>query len=243
MFTESADVYDAIYFAFKDYADEAASIARRIRGEHPTARTVLDVACGTGEHARLLAAEHGFLVDGLDLNPAFLRLARAKHPAGQFYEADMIEFDLPDRYDAIICMFSSIGYVRTLPRLEQTLRTFRSHLAPGGIMLIEPWFPPGKLTSGHHSVRTAEIPGGRVERTSVTRIEGRISHLRFDYAFEENGQVRRATESHELGLFTEDETVRAFTTAGLRVRHESESPSNRGLYIARHADAEQDIPA
>jgi len=64
--------------------------------------TVLDVACGSGEHARLLAG-HGFVVDGLDLDPAFVRIARHKHPSGRFFEADMAGFDLPDRYDAILC--------------------------------------------------------------------------------------------------------------------------------------------
>jgi Methyltransferase domain len=56
-------------------------------------QTVLDVACGTGEHARLLAAQ-GFVVDGLDLDPAFVRIAEQKHPAGQFFAADMRDFHL-----------------------------------------------------------------------------------------------------------------------------------------------------
>src|SRR5690348_4593728 len=71
MFSESAAFYDLIYSAFKDYPAEAAALAGVIRREHPRAKTILDVACGTGEHARLLAREHGFDVDGLDLDPAF----------------------------------------------------------------------------------------------------------------------------------------------------------------------------
>ena len=51
MFSESAHLYDAIYRAFKDYAAEATSIATLVRGAHPTATTILDVGCGTGEHA------------------------------------------------------------------------------------------------------------------------------------------------------------------------------------------------
>ena len=233
MFAESAELYDAIYFSFKNYSAEAADIARRIRAEHSDARTVLDVACGTGEHARLLARDHAFQVDGIDLNAEFLRLARIKHPTGRFHVADMRDFNLPERYDAIICMFSSIGYVRTLPELERTLRTFRRHLAPDGIAIVEPWFSPEVMTSGHQSKRSAETAGVRVDRIGTTEIDGRICRLVFDYVIEENGQVRTATELHELGLFTEEETMRAFTAAGLIVRHEAASGTNRGLYLAR----------
>jgi ubiquinone/menaquinone biosynthesis C-methylase UbiE len=233
MFTEAAELYDAIYFTFKDYAAEAADIARRIREEHPKARTVLDVACGTGEHARRLAADHGFDVDGIDLNAEFLRLARAKQPAGRFYQADMRDFSLPDRYDAVICMFSSIGYARTLPELERALGCFRNHLAPGGIVMVEPWFPPEVMTSGHHSVRSAESNGVHVERAGTTEIVGRICRLTFEYTIREGDRVRHTSEVHELGLFTRDETLQAFAAAGLTARHEAPSALNRGLYIAR----------
>jgi ubiquinone/menaquinone biosynthesis C-methylase UbiE len=236
MFTEPAELYDAIYFSFKDYGAEAASIAARIRAEHPSAHTVLDVACGTGEHARLLATEHRFAVDGIDLNADFLRLARQKHPAGRFYEADMREFDLPHRYDAVICMFSSIGYVKTLPQVERTLRTFKRHLAPNGVVIVEPWFSPDVMKTGSHSVRTATANGISVERTGTIVIDGRMCHLTFDYVIEQDGAVRRTREVHELGLFTKDETLRAFAAAGLVAEHHAPSDTNRGLYIARAAE-------
>ena len=51
MFTASAEFYDLIYSTFKDYAAEAAQIASVLRRVNPGCRTVLDVACGTGEHA------------------------------------------------------------------------------------------------------------------------------------------------------------------------------------------------
>lgn len=238
MFTTSAELYDAIYFAFKDYPAEAADIARRLAEEHPGARTVLDVGCGTGEHARLLASRTGLQVDGLDLNADFVRLARAKHPTGRFYLGDMTGFALPDRYDAVICMFSSIGYVRTLENLERTLRGFAGHLAPGGVVLVEPWFPPGVLTLGKHSVRSADVGALHVERVASTTVEGSISRLRFDYTITEGARTERLSELHELGLFTEQETLRAFAAAGLDARHEAPSPSNRGLYVARHAESE-----
>ena len=82
-----ADLYDLSYSGFKDYPAEAARLAGVIRQLHPTAHRVLDVACGTAEHARLLPAAHGFAVDGLDLEPAFVRIAQGKLPAAAVFEA------------------------------------------------------------------------------------------------------------------------------------------------------------
>jgi SAM-dependent methyltransferase len=49
----------------------------RIAREQPHAKTILDVACGTGEHARLLPSD--FEVDSIDLEPKFVEIARAKN--------------------------------------------------------------------------------------------------------------------------------------------------------------------
>lgn len=80
MFNESAELYDLIYGSFKNYATETADLVALIRAQHPNAKTILDVACGTGEHARLLTEQFGYEVDGLDLNPSFVRIARGKLP-------------------------------------------------------------------------------------------------------------------------------------------------------------------
>ena len=75
MFTRTSQYYDKIY-SFKNYADEVARIRRLIERHHPAARSILDIACGTGEHARLLSAH--YLVDGIDLDPDFVVQARRK---------------------------------------------------------------------------------------------------------------------------------------------------------------------
>src|SRR5262245_36252019 len=137
MFNASAEYYDVIYGAFKDYATEVAQVTRLLRHLNPDCRTVLDVGCGTGEHARLLAA-HGFAVDGIDIEPAFVRTASLKHPAGRFVEADMSDFHLPQRYDVLLCLFSSVGYLCTLDRVTRAFACFREHLARGGVALVEP---------------------------------------------------------------------------------------------------------
>jgi SAM-dependent methyltransferase len=234
MFSASAEYYDVIYGAFKDYATEVAQVARLLRRVNPDCRTVLDVGCGSGEHARPLAAQ-GFAVDGIDIEPAFVRIASLKHPAGRFIVADMSDFRLPQRYDALLCLFSSIGYLRTLPRVTRALTCFLEHLAPRGVALVEPWFPPGVLEPGKRFTHSGESNGVKVSRHSRTEIEGTLSRLLFDYEIDDHGDIRRVSEVHELGLFTTEEMTLAFREAGLEVQHDPKGFTGRGLFIARSA--------
>lgn len=232
MFDGSAEFYDLIYSGFKDYARETEQIIALLRHEHPHGRTVLDVACGTGAHARLLAA-HGYIVDGLDLNPAFVAIPQAKHPEGQFFTADMRDFCLPNRYDAVLCLFSSIGYACTLDGVAQTLECFRQHLAANGIIVVEPWFAPDVLDPTRVATNSGETGGLRVTRVSRVEIAGRVSRLYFDYEITEGTQVRKVSEVHELGLFTRPEMIAAFRQAGLEATYDAEGLNGRGLYVAR----------
>jgi SAM-dependent methyltransferase len=227
-----AEYYDLFYATLKDYPLEAAQIATLLRRLNPRCRTVLDVACGTGEHARLLAG-HGFSVDGLDLDPAFVEIARQKHPAGRFVQADMRDFHFGRRYDAVLCLFSSIGYVRTLDRVESAFRSFGEHLAPGAVLLVEPWFAPGVLDPARVTRNSAETGGVRVSREIHLELDGLLSRLYYDYEITDAAGTRRATEMQELGLFTTAELLDAFRRAGLEATYDPKGLTDRGLYIAR----------
>jgi SAM-dependent methyltransferase len=234
MFTKSAELYDAIYSTFKDYVAEAAQIAGLLHQVNPRCRTVLDVACGSGEHARLLAAK-GFAVDGVDLDPVFVRIASQKHPAGRFFQGDMSDFHLSQRYDAVLCLFSSIGYLQTLDRVSRALTCFREHLAPGGVIVIEPWYGPGVLDPKRVVRNTGEANGVRVSRVSRMDIEGRVCRLLFDYEITDGMGTRHESEVHELGLFTTPELMRAFRDIGLDADHDPKGLTDRGLFVARIA--------
>jgi SAM-dependent methyltransferase len=105
----SNEFYDAIY-SHKDYAAEAARVHELIRHRCPGARTLLDVACGTGRHLEQLRA--WYHVEGLDLDTRLLAAAQARLPAVLLHEADMRDFALGCRFDAITCLFSAIGRQR-----------------------------------------------------------------------------------------------------------------------------------
>jgi SAM-dependent methyltransferase len=235
VFSESAQLYDAIYCAFKDYPDEAAHVAALVRESRPGAHTILDVGCGTGEHAKYLRMNHGFAVDGLDIDPGLLAVARQKLPDAQFFEADMAAFKLGRCYDVVMCLFSSIGYLQNLDRVTAALRCFGQHLATDGVIIVEPWFAPGLLKVGPGSTKRGEANGVRVERTSQTSVEGRLSTLVFGYRIEDATGVRFVQEVHRLGLFTEAEMLASFECAGLAATYDASGLTGRGLYVARLA--------
>ncbi len=111
MFTKSARFYDAMYH-FHDYSAQSRKVLDVIRKQHSRAKTLLDVACGTGKHVESLQAD--LQVEGLDINPDLLEMARRRCPAVTFHAADMQNFDLKRSYDVVACLFSSIGYLKTV---------------------------------------------------------------------------------------------------------------------------------
>jgi ubiquinone/menaquinone biosynthesis C-methylase UbiE len=233
VFSESAAFYDAVYGTFKDYRAEASQVATLLRSHLPAAVSVLDVGCGTGEHALHLRRSHGLEVDGLDLDPRLLAIAREKVPEAQFYEADMAAFRLGRRYEVVTCLFSAIGYLRTLDRVEAALACFRAHLEAGGLVVVEPWFTPGVLRPGTGQVQHGLAGSVRVERASHVSVEGTMSRITFDYRLEDADGVRELREVHELGIFTVDEMMAAFRHAGFEPVFDPHGISGRGLYTAR----------
>ncbi len=115
MFSQSAEYYDRIYGAFKNYAEEAARIAALVKQKHPQARTMLDVACGTGEHARHLIDKFGYEVDGIDLDPTLIAMAARKNKTSTFSVADMTDFHLGKRFEPpVACPVGAIAVARSV---------------------------------------------------------------------------------------------------------------------------------
>ena len=231
MFSKSAQYYDEIYAAAdKDYAAEAAKAHKIIQKyKRSKGKSLLDVACGTGHHAGYLGRH--YRVEGLDLDPQMLSVARKKHPEIRFHRGDMIDFDLGRQFDVVISLFSAIGYARTKARLRKAIMTMARHLLPGGVLVVEPWFTPEQWHPGRVHVMQVEKPGLRLVRMSLSRQKGKRSPLEFHYLIGTSRGIEYAVETHEMGLFTHQEYLDAFKAAKLTVTHDPEGLSGRGLYI------------
>jgi len=231
MFTKSARLYDAIYLNMgKDFPAEAGKIHAFIQQHKQTDGTLLlDVACGTGLHIGTL--REFYQVEGLDLDERMLEVAHEKYPEVTFHHADMTNYDLGQKFDAITCLFSSIGYVKTIPALNKALANMTRHLRSGGVLLVEPWFTPENWKTGSVHATFVDKPDLKITRMNLSDKKDRLSFFTFHYLVATPAGIEYFTELHELGLFTEDEYLEAFRAAGLEVTRDPTGLDGRGLYI------------
>ncbi len=231
MFTETVAFYDAIYQARgKDYALESQELHEIIqKHKQSTGKTLLDVACGTGLHLQFFSRH--YKCEGLDLDTEMLKVARERCKGIPLHQGNMIDFNLGEKFDVITCLFSSIGYVKTVENLNRAIATLTKHLTLGGLLIIEPWIYPERWKPGSvHSIFVDE-PELKIARMNVSRTEGKVSVLEMHYLVGTPQGIHHFVENHEMGLFTHEEYQHSFHQSNLEIIYDKEGLTGRGLYV------------
>jgi len=231
VFSRSAHLYDKVY-SFKDYAAESERLRRIIEARAPDARTLLDVACGTGMH--LAELRRWYEVEGLDVDPELLAFARDRLPGVPLHEGDMASFDLGRDFDVVTCLFSSIAYVRTEEGLRAATAALARHVAPRGLLVIEPWITPDAWIPDHVGAAFVDEPELKVARINAG-VEPKSDRLVLDmhYLVGTPAGVEHFIERHEVGMFTSDQYLEAVREAGLDAEWDDEGLMGRGLVLGR----------
>ena len=232
MFRKTAHIYDLIYEGVgKDYAAEAAVVGALIMARNPHARRLLDVACGTGGH--LVHLRRWFEVAGLDSEDEMLAEARRKLPDVPLVQADMRTFHLRHQFDSIVCLFSSIGYMRSTEELQAALERMAAHLAPGGVLVVDGWIRPDAwIDPGTVHAEAGRRSGIAAARVGRTRREGKKTFLEIHHLVGTLDGVDYLVDHHELTLFEPEEYEVAFLKAGLSVEVLPSPMAGRDRYVA-----------
>jgi SAM-dependent methyltransferase len=152
-----SNLYDRFY-RDKDYSFECDLIESVFKKFNISPRTILDLGCGTGSHA-LILAKRGFCVTGVDRSAHMLEIAGKKARAEKlditFIQQDISQLKLEPgtSFDAVISMFAVIGYLTENHQLAQTFGNIRRCLQPGGVFLFDCWYGSAVLS---------QRPGNRV---------------------------------------------------------------------------------
>jgi SAM-dependent methyltransferase len=133
---QSYDVFAPFYDAVQgDRADHSSYIRSLIEDHHPEARTLLELACGTGSVMKQLASSYE--VTGVDRSDAMLAVAREKLPGARLVEGDMTTVDLGATFDVVLCAFDSINHLLRFEEWEAVFDRALAHLNEGGIFVFD----------------------------------------------------------------------------------------------------------
>jgi SAM-dependent methyltransferase len=137
---------------------------------------VVEWGAGTGRLAISLARA-GFDVTGVELSGEMVERGRAKGASVDWVYGDMRCAKLGGWYRLAICAFNSFLCLLSVDDALAFLRNARGHLEPGGLLGIEgSAFSPGELVDPPGGPRlqhdfTRELPGGKLDRFSVSRYD------------------------------------------------------------------------
>lgn len=138
---EYAIIYDYLY-QDKDYEKECDFIEKVINKFSGDVKTILDLGCGTGGHAIILA-KRGFEVVGVDRSQEMLEIARSKAMKEklsiEFIQGDITDIRLNRKFNAVISMFAVMSYQTTNSDIAKVCKTAKEHLLPAGLFLFDCW--------------------------------------------------------------------------------------------------------
>lgn len=226
-----AEVYEQIYRGRgNDRHAEARLVIDHIRRRFPSSDSLLDVACGVGAHLREFGRAFSH-TEGVDTEEAVLDLARQRVPGVPYTQGDMRDFDYERTFDAVTCLASSIACLETVEDLVDAVRNMARHLAPGGVLVVEPWWFPDQFIDGYVGSDLVEGEGRRVLRMSHTVRKGQACHMDVRVLIGDSHGITEFTEIGILTLFTKEEYLRAFAETDCPAEYLPGAPTGRGLFV------------
>jgi SAM-dependent methyltransferase len=209
VFGNYAQYYDLLY-RDKDYHAETQFIQKLIQTHAPAANSILDLGCGTGIHASLLA-QKGYQVHGVDMSSEMLQTASDRMnllPAEfanqlHFYQEDIRSLRLGQAFDVVLSLFHVVSYQITNQDLVATFQTAKEHLHRGGIFIFDAWYGPAVL-SDRPTLRVKRLEDNHIFATRIAEPYMYPNSNRVDIKYQifirdkQNNTVDEIAETHQM---------------------------------------------
>jgi SAM-dependent methyltransferase len=187
---------------------------------------ILELGCGTGKHAEQLV-RLGYSVQGIDLSPSMVAIARQRAPADltarlKFNVGDARSARLATQFDAIISLFHVVSYQSTNEDLAAMLATAAAHLKVGGVFVFDFWYGPGVLTDPP-AARVKHLEDGVIQVTRKATPTLRPNENVVDVHYEvlvrqnRNGVTAEIEETHRMRYLFLPELKYMLQAAGMEM--------------------------
>jgi len=228
IFQKYANYYNLLY-RDKDYPGEVEFINKLLQKYRSGTRSILDMGCGSGTHASLLA-QRGYEVHGIDISRDMLdqasqtRSLLSKEVATKlsFSQGDIRDVRIGREFDAVVALFHVISYQPTNEDLLAVFQTVRHHLKPDGIFIFDCWYGPAVLSDPPVvRIKRLEDEGIHITRIAEPVIQTNINCVDVNYQVFVNDRstksIEEFEEAHRMRYLFQPEMEGFMTVSGLRV--------------------------
>lgn len=138
-YAELAKIYDRVmdHVKYDEWSDYISSIFHHFGKK---VKSILEIACGTGNFS-LYLHNHGYDVTCTDLSLEMLKVAadkfKEKKIPQKLFAADMTSLPLKTEFDAVLCLYDSVNYLRDSDGLKKTFEETYSVLKNGGLFIFD----------------------------------------------------------------------------------------------------------
>lgn len=219
-YTKFAKYYDLTHH-FRNYEQHAEFLDLSIRKYFPAAHHILDIACGTGNHA-IFMAKRGYNVVGLDLSQEMLDIAKHKIKNTdmqiEFIFCDMRDLKFNSEFDVAYCLGLSFMELKTYDEINYCLNSIRRAIKPNGLFIFDVsngW----KMLSVETKKEFAKDETTKVIWLSSGHIDKlrRMMHLDNTFVIQDNNKTEIESGVEELRIFFPDELQMLVTNANFKI--------------------------
>lgn len=202
----------------------AAAALHRLFRRRGLVRRILDVACGTFS-IDVGLVKRGYSVVGRDLSAEMIRVSRRNlREAGlraNVAVADMRSLRIGRTFDSLLCLGTAFNYLASSPDVRRGLRTFRLHLRPGGLLVLDttnfdPWI---NNPTNIRAVVDHHLPDGTRLAVFALNDQDRARSLhvaRFITAMQRGRNIDLAFDEARLRIWTKQTLSDALRREGFR---------------------------
>jgi SAM-dependent methyltransferase len=196
--------YYNLLYGDKDYKAEADYVVKQIKAFAPHTKSILEFGSGTGGHGILLQKK-GFDVFGLDQSEYMI--AEAKKRGLPCKMANISDFKLKEKYDAVVSLFHVVSYLTENEALIATFKNANKPLNKNGIFLFDVWYSPAvyeqKAVPRIKKMQNKEISVTRVAEPKID-VNKNLVNVCYSILAKDlsSGETNELFESHPMRHFS-----------------------------------------